>query len=299
MPVNISTCRVLVFYKAVYLRTILLCAIFYLFIFLPTCFAQRDKIDSLQKILPALKDTSRIDCMNALSFQYIRLLVRDSAEYFEAIANKESKALCYIHGIAESVSNQSGIFEYFDNDFIKAEVLARESLEWFKKTSNKNGINETNSNLWFAVFAQSKYDDAYSIALKQYEIFKAQNNASKMIDALQGLGVVQFQKGNYDSAFYFYQQSQQLAIANKDKVWISDMLRSFGTLYRAIGDYQTAINNYRKVFQTDTRETIQKRIDGSYETWARMEFAELFSLTNQFDSAWHYYNLFDTTKIAD
>jgi len=299
MPVNINTCRVLVFFKAGYLRTILLCAIFYLFIFLPTCFAQRDKIDSLQKILPALKDTSRIDCMNALSFQYIRLLVRDSAEYFEAIANKESKALGYIHGIAESVSNQSGIFEYFDNDFIKAEVLARESLEWFKKTSNKNGINETNSNLWFAVFAQSKYDDAYSIALKQYEIFKAQNNASKMIDALQGLGVVQFQKGNYDSAFYFYQQSQQLAIANKDKVWISDMLRSFGTLYRAIGDYQTAINNYRKVFQTDTRETIQKRIDGSYETWARMEFAELFSLTNQFDSAWHYYNLFDTTKIAD
>src|SRR4051812_35582889 len=176
MPVNISTCRVLVFYKAGYLRTILLCAIFYLFIFLPTCFAQRDKIDSLQKILPALKDTSRIDCMNALSFQYIRLLVRDSAEYFEALANKESKALNYIHGIAESISNQSGIFEFFDNDFIKAEALSKESLELFEKTNNKNGIENTNQNLWFALFAQSKYDEAYVIGLKQYEIASMQNN---------------------------------------------------------------------------------------------------------------------------
>src|SRR4051794_30873941 len=150
MPVNISTCRVLVFYKAVYLRTILLCAIFYLFIFLPTCFAQRDKIDSLQKILPALKDTSRIDCINALSSQYIRLLVRDSAEYFEALANKESKALGYIHGIAESISNQSGIYEFFDNDFIKAETLARQSIALYEKTPDKKGIENTNVNLWFA-----------------------------------------------------------------------------------------------------------------------------------------------------
>ncbi|MEO8862378.1 MAG: hypothetical protein ABI358_13195 [Ginsengibacter sp.] len=66
--------------------------------------------------------------MNALSSQYIRLQLRDSAEYFEALANKESKALSYIHVIAASVSNQSGIFEYFDNDFVKSEALARESI---------------------------------------------------------------------------------------------------------------------------------------------------------------------------
>ena len=47
-----------------------------------------------------------------------------SAEYFEALANKEAKVLGYIHGIAESVTNQSGIFEYFDNDFVKSEALA-------------------------------------------------------------------------------------------------------------------------------------------------------------------------------
>ena len=62
--------------------------------------------------------------MNALSAQYIRLLVRDSAEYFEALANKEAKVLGYIHGIAESVTNESGIFEFFDNDLVKSETLS-------------------------------------------------------------------------------------------------------------------------------------------------------------------------------
>jgi tetratricopeptide (TPR) repeat protein len=121
-----------------------------------------------------------------------------------------------------------------------------------------------------------------------------------MINALQSLGTIQYQEGNYDSAFYFYQQAQQLAIAkNKNNVEVSNILHGFGTLYREIGDYQAAINDYRQVFETDTRETIQSRIDASNETWIRMEYAELFGLRNQFDSAWHYYNLFDTTKITD
>ena len=128
MPVNIFTCRVLAFYKAAYFKRITFFILFFLFIFSARCFGQRNQVDSLQKILPSLKDTSRIDCMNELSAQYIRLLIRDSAEYFEALAYKESKALGYIHGIAESISNQSGIFEYFDNDLVKSETLARESI---------------------------------------------------------------------------------------------------------------------------------------------------------------------------
>ena len=138
-----------------------------------------------------------------------------------------------------------------------------------------------------------------SYALRRYENSKMLNDSSNMIDALQSLGVIFFQKGNYDSAFYFYKQGENIAIISKNKLLISDLLYSIGTLYKGIGDYQTAINYYRKVFQTDTRETIQRRIDGSYETWARMEYAELFSLLHQYDSAWHYYHLFDTTSVND
>ena len=137
MPVKITTCRTLAFYSTALFKKLFSFIAFYLAISFSICFAQREEIHSLKKILPALKDSSRIDCMNALSYQYIRLLIRDSAEYFQQKSYLESKSLNYIHGIAESVLNQAGIFEYFDNHFVKLEALARESLGWVKKTCNK------------------------------------------------------------------------------------------------------------------------------------------------------------------
>lgn len=299
MPVNLHTGRVLAFYKTTFIKRLSLLIFLFPFLFSTICLAQKEKIDSLQKVLPSLKDTARIDCMNALSFQYTRLLKRDSAKYFEVLANRESKDLNYIHGIAESMSNQSGISNFFDNNFIKSEALARQSLYWFEKTMNKEGIGNARGILWFAIFAESKYDEAYQIAEDDYQRYKINKDGVGMENALNNMGVIHFQKGNYDSSFYYYQQAQQIAIANKNDALISNLLIAFGTLYRAIGDYPTALNNYLKVFQTDTRETIQSRIDGSFETWTRMEFAELFSLEHQFDSAWHYYYLFDTAKITD
>src|SRR4029078_2314851 len=192
------------------------------------CFAQTKEIDSLKNVLPLLKDTSRIDCLNELSFQYTRLLNRDSAEYFESAAYKESEKINYVHGIAESLSNQSGIVEYFDNDFIQAETLARKSLTLFEKMNNNRGIENTIINLWFSLFAQSKYDEAYIIALRRYENSKMLNDSSDMIDALQSSGVIFFQKGNYDSAFYFYKQAENIAIISKNNTLISDLLYSIG-----------------------------------------------------------------------
>ena len=299
MPVKLTTCRTLAFYSTALFKKLFSFIAFYLAISFSICFAQREEIDSLKKILPALKDSSRIDCMNALSFQYIRLLIRDSSEYFQEQSYLESKKLNYIHGIAESVSNQSGIFEYFDNDLIKSEALARESIGWFEKTINKNGIENAYDNLSFAVFSQSKYDEAYQIAKRRYEKSLIAKDTTIMYNVLGTMGVIHFQEGSYDSSFYFYQKAHELAIDCKNKVWISDDLISFGTLFREIGDYNTALNYYRQTFRTDTRETIQSRIDGSYETWTRMEFAELFSLLHQYDSAWHYYHLFDTSRVTN
>ncbi len=43
---------------------------------------ERLKIDSIKKILPSLKDTIRIDCLNKLSYFYITSQQKDSAELF-------------------------------------------------------------------------------------------------------------------------------------------------------------------------------------------------------------------------
>src|SRR3954447_21031887 len=93
-------------------------------IFLCTvCYAQREKIDSVKKILPLVKDGAKVDCLNALSGIYIKF-IRDTlgycdvalaetytwpsfsseASHYASIAYNEATKINYIHGIAESLS---------------------------------------------------------------------------------------------------------------------------------------------------------------------------------------------------
>src|SRR6476660_7771433 len=82
--------------------------------------AQQKEIDSLEKVLPSLHDTAKVDCLNELSYCYTYVSKKDSAEYYATVAENEAKKLNYIHGIAEAVSRQAGMAEHFENNFIKA-----------------------------------------------------------------------------------------------------------------------------------------------------------------------------------
>lgn len=270
-------------------------------LFTTVAFAQypsSDKTDSLRMCLPAIHDSARVDCLNELSDQYILASNKDSAEYYAATAYNEAKKMNYIHGIAESISRKSRIAKHFYDDFISSESLAKESLFWYGKTTNKKGIEAVYSELGFALFAQSKYDEAFKYAEKELERCKVTGDKSGIVDALATMGLIHFKKGNYDSSFYFYEQIRQIALTTKNQTWITTGASfGFGTLYRAIEDYATALNYYRQAFQKDNPENIKNRIDQDWNTWVRVEYAELFSLNHQFDSAWHYYNLFDTSEL--
>src|SRR3954452_5891460 len=43
-------------------------------------FAQREKIDSLKKVLPSLHDSARVDCLNELSGTYLEFTPSDRPE---------------------------------------------------------------------------------------------------------------------------------------------------------------------------------------------------------------------------
>jgi hypothetical protein len=144
--------------------------------------------------LPSLQDTARIDCLNELSFQYTRLLIRDSAEYFEYGAYKESEKLNYVHGIAEAVSNQSGIVEYFDNNFPKSETLANQSISYLKKQQIKKVLKKRTTIYSSQSFQESKFDEAFPVALWLYQKYKLNKDSSGMRNSLGGISVTFFKK---------------------------------------------------------------------------------------------------------
>src|SRR5690349_11528697 len=106
--------------------TVLLSLIF----FSSVCFAQREKIDSLRKNLPALKDSARIDCLNGLSESYLNLETFDMALYFVSLAYEEATKIGYIHGIAEALSLKARALSDKDNNYPLSEKLSNEAIEW-------------------------------------------------------------------------------------------------------------------------------------------------------------------------
>ena len=261
------------------------------------CFAQREKLDSLKKVLPSLKDTIRIDCLNELSNLYSKMENKDSAKYFADFAYTTAKQLNYIPGMAVALSHKSGIARHFDDDFKGSEALGLEALSWFEKTSNKKGINELYIHLWDAHFAQSKFDEARYYGQKKYEWCKKLNDQPGTLHALLLIGFTYYQQGDFENTFYYLQNANEIALQIGDETALINNLFLFGTLYRGIGDNATALTYFKRGFGKDNPDLERQRINTNFDIWVKTEFAELLTLQHEYDSAWHYYSLFDTLHM--
>ncbi len=267
-------------------------------LFIPQMFAQthqinRLKIDSLKKALPFLHDSGRIDCLNEMIFRYIFLSKKDSAEYYTAIAYEEVKKLGYTHGIAKLLAIKALMESWYFNNAAKEEELARESLRWYDKTSNKEGIFIPYYRLGNALRAQGFYPEAIKNFENCYNSAKKIGDEWLMFESLYASSGVYSNMGDYEKAFELSRQSFQLALKINNEESIKLGLWNIGEMYVAIEDYPTAINYFRQVYDKNSPDIVNNC------TSFKMGFAELFSLLQQYDSAMYYFNLFDTSKVSE
>jgi hypothetical protein len=264
------------------------------FFFRSFCCAQNDKIDSLKKILDTLIDTVKVDCLNQLSLQYMAIDKRDFAENYANLAYNEAERLHYVHGIAVSFCRKSEIARHFYNDFGKSETLGKESLQWYDRTGNKEGIGDLYYHLCSVAFAESKFEEAIDYWKKRF--FYAKQDELEMMNSDLYIGGIYGKAGDYEKAFLIGQRAYDYASKNKDKISISACLWYIASLYELIEDYPSALRYFREMWQINDEEITKWRIANDCDTWVKMEFAEIFSHLCQFDSAWHYYHLFKPEK---
>ncbi len=274
---------------------------FYLFGFLLPVFlfGQTPQIDSLKRILPLLKDSARIDCMNELGLQYIERSIKDSAEYYNDSAFRLSNQIQYIHGLAVSLLHQGFSKIHFYNNFYEAEKLEKESVDDFERTSNKDELTSTYSQLSFACFSQSRYDEALKYAEECYAMDKKNQDESGMSDILTLISQIHLKRGEFDLAFESAQEALQLAIRKGDKLQQHGCQVCLGSICMAIEDYPQALDFYRSYYQNYTREDSIEESNDETTVWTKMEFAEIYSHLKKFDSALYLYDLFDTSHAPE
>src|ERR1700733_11634295 len=103
--------------------------------------AFRIRMDSLEKkavLHTYRKDDPEIDTMSCYATEILR----------------ESRHAGYAHGIAVALALQSFIAYRQVNDFALSEKLARESLDWFSRTTDKRYMTLAHYTLGFSLFAQ-------------------------------------------------------------------------------------------------------------------------------------------------
>ncbi len=256
-----------------------------------TGLSQRN-IENLKKVLPVLHDSSRIDCLNELSICYTQIEKKDSAVYYADSALAEAKILNYIHGIADAYARKSRIVKHFDEDFLLEESLSKESLRFYEKTSDKKGIYDVFHELILSLHAQSRFDEAIEYAQQAYNRCKETNDESHLADILGMFPAIYKDAGNYEKSFEYSKLYHQLAVKTNNKLLISSSLSQLGELYMKIDDYPSALTSFRELFQLDDPDIVNARVTGDWDIWVKMEYAEIFSHLNQFDSARYYLELF-------
>jgi tetratricopeptide (TPR) repeat protein len=263
------------------------------------CFAQTVNIDSLYRELRNLKDSSKVDCYNILSYGYILLEKRDSAKYFANLAFAEAKKINYGHGIAVSYIRKARIAKHFDDDFIQSEHLALQSLSWYGKTANHEGLYDVYSELSNTVGPQSRFSEGEYYANKMYELSKEKNDEAGMSEALGRMYVLYKDAGNYEKSFDYCLRFQQLAEKTNNRFQHCTSFFALGGLYMKLEDYRSALKCFREAFKMDTPEFEIRRRNEDWDIWVKMEHAEIFSHLKLFDSAWHYFELYKPAKVDD
>jgi len=259
--------------------------------------AQQAKLDSLKKILPSLKDTARIECIIRIwaefvgkdADQAINKEAFDSAVLYLNTVEQESRQINYIHGIASSYGMKAAIQNRYFRNFSEAVKCAREGLNWFDLTNNKQGIEILYYMLFVAFSKLDQYDDADSSLQKSYEWAKRNHKKEWMYNALVTMYEYYRELGDYDKAFEAFQKYEELTDSLTGKKDMSYENYVLGELQRRLGNYSIALNHYHQAIAS---------LDLNHEgIWLRISYPELFALNGQFDSAQYYYNLIDSSKL--
>ena len=245
------------------------------------CLGQSEKIDGLKKLLPTLKDTSLVNCLNELCSSYIEVHT-DSALLFASQAISEAEKINYVKGKALAYYNLGfnerivGTYPAMEQYCAKAVALLQEE----KRHQDKLLLARSYELLAFSKWAQGKFDEGLA-SYKNAEKLALEIGNEGLLGLLYGaMGALETQRGQYKSSIEYCMKGLPLwrKPSSDPRGFIAISL-----LYNTAGDYKTALDYCREA------HNIVKRRGGVLRMYTYI--GETFYLMKQYDSATYCYQL--------
>src|ERR1051326_561262 len=250
--------------------------VFIQFFLYAVSFAQREKINSLEKTLRSAKDTQRINCLNALSKTYLDV-EQDTALIFATTAFREAQKLQYVQGMADAMLN-SGKAEVNRGNDSEAHNFFLRAIPLYEKCGNTDMLGSAYLNLGMTL--------RDSAALSSYEkadqLFQQVKDSSRSSYAMTMMGLTYQAMGNYEKAFELANQSLQIGERIHDHYRVLWSLSNLGRLFQEVEDYPAAIDYYSNQPRDYARKN-KIEWPGFYD-----KLAEVYFSMHQYDSALYF-----------
>ncbi|MEP7230338.1 MAG: histidine kinase [Ginsengibacter sp.] len=206
-------------------------------------------IDSLNKVLPTLRDTARINCLNELSRSYFEAIPKmqaDSALSNATKAFEEASAINYIKGLGDACLRLGVISYWHQWNFIESEKNYRRAIFWHQKIQDDNGLGFGFRGLGASFLQQDSVDVAMK-AFEQSEIhFRKAGNLVMLADLHDWFSYVFELKGNFEKRFEFAKKGFQEKKRLNDQRGLIWSFFNLAEIYQSVEDYETALDYLRQ-----------------------------------------------------
>jgi signal transduction histidine kinase len=263
-----------------------------LFLFSSLCFAlsspaiaQQNKIDSLKVVLQKLgQDTSRVNCLNDITYQYFKIGRYDSVLLNSERAASLAKRINFTKGLGTAFTDLAWYY-YSINSYKIAEDYARKSIKLNRSINYKKGEGHAMLVLANSNLLQAQYDSSALLLSKAIMLFESVDYPTGVASALSSLGNVYDLKSDYQNSVATYLKA--LAIYDK----LNDR-------YGASLIYQGLAETYRKQKMYDKAMAYQHKQLSFYKSLnnvpniasAFIGLGTIHQDKKNYDSALYYYN---------
>ena len=211
---------------------------------------QREKIDSLKKVLQAAKGIQRIDCLNSLGKEYLFSSPgtqfydekRDSSSLFSNQAYREAEDMHYVQGMAEAMFTKGK----YAKDFREKEQAYLKAISFFEQSNNLDTLGQVYFRLGEALRVQANFQGSLAAYHRADQLFQQANDGFHRGVTLTFIGLVYGTSGDFASAFEYGYKALQVREKNKkqDPTGALWALCNIGRLFQEVEDYPAAIDYY-------------------------------------------------------
>ena len=245
-----------------------------------TLSAQKNKsiIDSLEKLLAVQTDSSLVQTLNELTWQY-RLVDKNKAIGYGNKAIEAGKKIKFERGIAQAY-NDLGIIYFDKENYDTAILLYNNAITIRQQLKDEKGIAKLHNKIGIVYQKQGLFDKALDHQFKALALFEKSDDQVGISYSLNNIGIINQNMGLYAKAIEF----QERSIRIKEEI---------GDKYGLSGSYVNIGNNYLNLQQTAKAESFyQKAIaitrtigDKEYLSNALNNLGNLYVLTGRLHEA--------------